>query len=58
MHCPTVAYLLGFICQVPTDWRLWVQLGEMLSYAAVILPLGLINVIGSMQVIESACCRR
>ena len=30
------------------------SIGEMISYAAVILPLGLINVIGSMQVIESA----
>ena len=29
-------------------------LGEMLSYAAIILPMGLINVVGSMQAIESA----
>lgn len=30
------------------------SLGEMLSYAAIILPMGLINVVGSVQVIESA----
>ena len=30
------------------------SIGKMFSYSAVILPLGLINVIGSMQVIESA----
>jgi len=29
-------------------------LGEMLSYAAIILPMGLINVVGSMQAIEAA----
>lgn len=29
-------------------------MGEMLSYAAIILPMGLINVVGSMQAIESA----
>lgn len=29
-------------------------LGEMVSYAAIILPMGLINVVGSMQAIESA----
>ncbi len=29
-------------------------LGEMISYAAIILPMGLINVVGSMQAIESA----
>jgi len=28
--------------------------GEMMSYAAIILPMGLINVVGSMQAIESA----
>lgn len=30
------------------------SMGEMLSYAAIILPMGLINVVGSMQAIESA----
>lgn len=30
------------------------SVGEMLSYAAIILPMGLINVVGSMQAIESA----
>jgi AGZA family xanthine/uracil permease-like MFS transporter len=29
-------------------------IGEMVSYAAIILPMGLINVVGSMQAIESA----
>jgi AGZA family xanthine/uracil permease-like MFS transporter len=29
-------------------------IGEMLAYAAIILPMGLINVVGSMQAIESA----
>ncbi|WP_269525158.1 hypothetical protein [Coraliomargarita parva] len=29
-------------------------LGEMISYAAIIIPMGMINVIGSMQVIEAA----
>ena len=29
-------------------------IGEMFSYAAIILPMGLINVVGSMQAIESA----
>lgn len=29
-------------------------LGEMIAYAAIILPMGLINVVGSMQAIESA----
>lgn len=30
------------------------SLGEMLSYAAIILPMGLINLVGSMQVLEAA----
>ncbi|MDQ8205456.1 hypothetical protein [Pelagicoccus sp. SDUM812003] len=45
---------LGMYWPFPYGFEAFAEIGYMLSFAAVILPMGLINVIGSMQALESA----